>query len=118
MPRFVRSKCACGNLRESKGRVDGKQVYGTLCSTCRKNRKRGLHYLKKRECEICGFISQHPSQIDIDHIDGNHFNNDPSNLQSLCANCHRLKTITNRDHLSFMNKSDTNKNEEEQCQVS
>ncbi len=111
MPRTVRSNCICGNLQESKGRVDGKQVFGRLCSTCRKNRKRGLLYLKKKECELCGFQAIHPSQIDIDHIDGNHFNNDESNLQSLCANCHRLKTIQNKDHMSFMKK-------EEPCQAS
>lgn len=26
-------------------------------------------------------------------IDGNHKNDAPSNLQTLCANCHRLKTF-------------------------
>ena len=33
----------------------------------------------------------------IDHIDGNKDNNDPSNYQTLCANCHRLKTYQNKD---------------------
>jgi 5-methylcytosine-specific restriction endonuclease McrA len=28
----------------------------------------------------------------VDHIDGNHSNNDPANLQTLCKNCHSLKT--------------------------
>jgi 5-methylcytosine-specific restriction endonuclease McrA len=32
-------------------------------------------------------------QLDVDHIDGNHRNNNPENLQTLCANCHRLKTF-------------------------
>ena len=31
-------------------------------------------------------------QLDVDHIDNNHENNDPSNLQTLCKNCHALKT--------------------------
>jgi len=43
-------------------------------------------------CEKCGFEPEHPCQLDVDHRDGNHENNDPSNLQTLCANCHRLKT--------------------------
>ncbi|OYW72998.1 MAG: hypothetical protein B7Z37_23290, partial [Verrucomicrobia bacterium 12-59-8] len=30
--------------------------------------------------------------LEVDHIDGNHKNNDPSNLWTLCANCHREKT--------------------------
>ena len=52
---------------------------------------------KKNNCEQCGFIPQHRSQLDVDHIDGNKENNDPSNYQTLCANCHRLKTFLNKD---------------------
>jgi len=43
-------------------------------------------------CQTCEFIPTHPCQLDVDHIDGNHSNNEPKNLQTLCANCHRLKT--------------------------
>jgi 5-methylcytosine-specific restriction endonuclease McrA len=53
--------------------------------------------VKKPHCEICGFVAKHRSQLDVDHIDGNHQNNDPSNFQTLCANCHRLKTQVNKD---------------------
>ena len=56
-------------------------------------------YRKKLKCEYCGFKALHSAQIDVDQIDGNHENNEISNLQSLCANCHRLKTIVNRDHV-------------------
>ncbi len=52
---------------------------------------------KKPHCETCGFIAIHRSQLDIDHIDGDHNNNSLSNLQTLCANCHRLKTQENKD---------------------
>ena len=54
---------------------------------------------KKSFCEKCGFIPEHKCQLDVDHIDGNHQNNDPSNLQTLCANCHRLKTFLNKDYI-------------------
>lgn len=47
----------------------------------------------------CGFIPEHPVQLDVDHIDGNGRNDDPENLQTLCANCHRLKTQQENDHL-------------------
>ena len=63
--------------------------------------KRPYATLKKDACECCGFIPMHPSQLDVDHIDGDHGNNAPNNLQTLCSNCHRLKTWMNRD---FVNK--------------
>jgi hypothetical protein len=47
---------------------------------------------KKDHCEICGFVAVHRCQLDVDHIDGDCKNNDISNLRTLCANCHRLKT--------------------------
>lgn len=51
----------------------------------------------KDTCENCGFVAKDLCQMDVDHIDGNHSNNDPSNLQTLCANCHRLKTKLERN---------------------
>ena len=52
---------------------------------------------KKDHCEHCDFIPVHISQLDVDHIDGDRWNNNPSNLQTLCANCHRLKTHLSGD---------------------
>ena len=52
---------------------------------------------KKDKCEHCGFIPVHSSQLDVDHMDGDRWNNDPSNLRTLCANCHRLKTHLHGD---------------------
>lgn len=52
---------------------------------------------KKETCQHCGFIPSHASQLDVDHIDGDRWNNDPDNLQTLCANCHRLKTHLSGD---------------------
>ena len=70
------------------------------CKNCDRFSKRGRRpYIKhkKDHCEKCGFIPKHPCQLDVDHIDGNHSNNDITNLQTLCANCHRLKTYLNED---------------------
>ena len=53
--------------------------------------------VRKDHCEICGFIPVNMGQLDLDNADGNRFNNSVDNLQTLCANCHRLKTILNRD---------------------
>jgi len=55
-------------------------------------RRRPYIIHKKSVCERCKFIPEHKSQLDVDHIDGNHKNNNIDNLQTLCANCHRLKT--------------------------
>ena len=38
-------------------------------------------------------------QLEVDHIDGDNTNNDPANLQTLCANCHRYKTMLNEENL-------------------
>lgn len=39
-------------------------------------------------------------QLGCDHIDGNRFNNDESNIQTLCSMCHARKTHMNKDYLN------------------
>lgn len=94
------------NLAEKKG--DG--YFYKKCTTCRKAGKSygkpSYRLGKKKSCECCGFVAVHPCQLDVDHIDGNHGNNDEGNLQTLCANCHRLKTVLNRDYLSNPEQQD------------
>lgn len=53
---------------------------------------------RKTFCEYCKFIALQPCQLDVDHIDGDKKNNSPENLQTLCANCHRLKSWENDDY--------------------
>jgi 5-methylcytosine-specific restriction endonuclease McrA len=60
-------------------------------------KKYRLH--KKTNCELCGFVPEHLCQLDVDHKDGNKKNNTIENLQTLCANCHRLKTHLNKDYI-------------------
>lgn len=36
--------------------------------------------------------------LQVDHIDGNHTNNKEENLQTLCANCHNIKTFQAGDY--------------------
>ena len=106
-PSTVRGLCTlCGkNPQKSKG--GGK--YKPVCSPCdkrkysRENRNKSVDRAKrpyrkyvKSSCEKCGFMPEHICQLDVDHIDGNHKNNAPENLQTLCANCHRLKTFQER----------------------
>lgn len=74
----------------------------SLCKSCAKERinnipgKKGRSPVvyrqgKKEICEACN-KKYFSCQLDVDHIDGNRFNNLTNNLQTLCANCHRLKT--------------------------
>ena len=50
--------------------------------------------LKKWQCEICKRTKWNDAQlpIELDHIDSNHFNNQLSNLQIVCPNCHAIVT--------------------------
>lgn len=75
----------------------GKIVYNTRVGHNGRGRKYALH--KKQNCERCGFIPIHLCQLDVDHIDGNRNNDDPINLQTLCANCHRLETYNKKVRL-------------------
>lgn len=49
--------------------------------------------LKEKKCEGCDLTEWlgQPAPLELDHIDGNHFNNAFENLQILCPNCHALK---------------------------
>jgi 5-methylcytosine-specific restriction endonuclease McrA len=92
----------CGRLtcKSGKKNVAGDDTFHTYCTACRKARRAKYpiyHIYKKDSCERCGFIPEHPQQLDVDHIDGDKFNGELDNLQTLCANCHRLKTALNED---------------------
>jgi predicted RNA-binding Zn-ribbon protein involved in translation (DUF1610 family) len=44
------------------------------------------------KCNRCGIVDWHGKQIlEIDHIDGQYWNNTAENLQFLCPNCHAAK---------------------------
>lgn len=89
-------KRPCQPYKKTSGEIG----YISLCSTCKgikfkrgnqNSKQRRYRKFKKEVCESCSFIPVHVCQLDVDHIDGNHDNNDPKNLITLCANCHRLK---------------------------
>lgn len=96
-PAHIQGICVVCNKNKQKKKSNGK--YQALCSVCDSKRFnikttgiKAYQLHKKDICEKCGFIPEHVCQLDVDHIDGNHKNDDPSNLQTLCANCHRLKS--------------------------
>lgn len=76
---------------------DNVQAYLNSSHPYRKHRK---DYCENRDGRlsfagnrfVCRVKIRHPAQLQVDHIDGNPSNNDPKNLQTLCANCHIFKT--------------------------
>ena len=93
---LTQRECACGNLTASVGRDErGRKRYRSICAQChrRGRAQKGDH------CEWpgCTFVIEHKIQLDVDHKDGNRSNNDPSNVWTLCANHHRIKTKIFKD---------------------
>jgi hypothetical protein len=107
------------NLAKTTGapKADGSRYYQKYCMGCINERNHGKRrgvrkpwqrdattYYKKHKkdhCERCGFIAEHSCQLDVDHKDGNHKNHELSNLQTLCANCHRIKTYGHFDNFNL-----------------
>ena len=103
----------CVTCQSNKQRKSG-TTFKPQCSSCNKKRfgrgarrsypskdQRFKQSVKAAECGKCGFVPEHPCQLDVDHIDGDKHNNEPSNLMTLCANCHRLKTHLSRDYDTY-----------------
>jgi hypothetical protein len=78
----------------------------------------GSHKLKKRlfraglkspACELCGWAEQAPDgriPVELDHINGDRFDNRLENLRILCPNCHSLQAThrgLNKLHLRRKN---------------
>jgi len=91
----------CGNVKIKimGGRPCCQKAYAKKKRKNNYKRERPWRQHKKDICELCGFVPVNPCQLDVDHIDGNKKNNDLSNYQTLCANCHRLKTYINQDNI-------------------
>ncbi len=88
-----------------------------LCSDCTKRIQKnlppreGVKFSKKKYCENIderlGFkcpvdpnFNFPSSVLHGDHIDGNHENNTPENIQTLCAICHHMKGMHKGDFIS------------------
>jgi hypothetical protein len=94
----------------------GNWSFKSECSRCATDRKRGIiregiviH--KKKYCENIdghlGFKCPVPTKeswmgfevgcLDLDHVDGNHDNNEPDNVKTYCKICHSRKSLENGD---------------------
>lgn len=92
--------------------INGQPLYTTYCPD-HLNLSTAYLGFRKDYCEnidgrlghVCTTTITRMALLQVDHIDGNPQNNDPSNLQTLCACCHIEKTLTNKDYLSPGRKS-------------
>ena len=97
-------KCKVNPSRQQK-RPDRIFSYlSNYCASCESKARDGYSdkYIMKSSCEFCNFTPEHKAVLHIDHIDGNDKNNDPNNYQTLCANCHSIKSlIESRDRTIY-----------------
>ena len=65
-------------------------VSGKLVLSDRLKKRLIKEGLKEHKCEMCGITEWNgqPTPIELDHIDGNRYNNTIENLRILCPNCH------------------------------
>jgi hypothetical protein len=103
-------KCSMPNCpntvgQHSKTRNTSKQV----CSAHRTKRKNEVDTWKMQQgCAnhnghygfpcVCSTILD-PATLDVNHIDGNNGNRDPSNIEVLCKMCHTKVTMNSGHHL-------------------
>lgn len=84
------SKCNLNCKECIKNRVHLKKIH--FLSDCKTDYSRKQYLLQIRElkCEICKntIWNDRPIPIEMDHIDGNHENNNENNLRLICPNCH------------------------------
>lgn len=62
--------------------------------------REGIFEKKCSSCNLSEWLSK-PIPLELDHIDGNHFNNALENLRILCPNCHSL-TPTHRRRKDYL----------------
>ena len=85
----------CGVSKQKPRRyANGKAVtWRAICNSCDRLlnvAKYKYRDAKDTQCNRCGFKALDPCQLDVHHIDEDHDNEHPENLETLCANCHRL----------------------------
>lgn len=106
-PRCINPGCVdpVAICRGTKDTIKGRDIR-TVCTQCHlasygeKPLRDGITPYKKTYCEnndshlgfVCTTTIHYPGVLELDHIDGNHFNNIPSNVETLCKVCHAYKS--------------------------
>jgi hypothetical protein len=91
----------CGRLRvarwyeahrDDKPRKNARVTVSKSGMTLGNNKNWKWRQHMEDRCRRCGFMPEQGCQLTVDHIDRNKENNAVVNLQTLCHNCHALKT--------------------------
>lgn len=122
---YVQDTCiieGCNNLQHCIGKNKyGKTVYRKQCVSHHfsKYNIQGWEYKNHRKdyCENakgkykgwlgvpCKVTKMFTRFLTVDHLDGNHKNNDLDNLMTLCPTCHAVKTWIFSDHAKRYTKN-------------
>ena len=87
-----RPNCACGKpCRRNGARYRDQLYWYPTCTPCGRHKVKAHRRGVDRVCAECGFVCARLQQMDRHHVNGDHADNRPGNLVTLCANCHRLK---------------------------
>lgn len=86
------------NAKERDAR-QGKRQFATNSRMWRAIRAEQLQF--EPLCRECSKSCKITPATDVDHIDGDSWNNRPSNLQSLCHSCHSAKTVRENGGFGF-----------------
>lgn len=72
-------------------------ISGSVISSSVLKKKLIRDGIKEKKCEICGlsFWQGVELPLELHHKDGNHYNNELSNLEILCPNCHSIQEGNN-----------------------
>jgi hypothetical protein len=108
-PKCIVEGCDKFGQHTGKYRVDGSPIFRKQCHKHHMIRFEigdwAYKIHRKNYCENkdgrlgfkCNYKIQIEGQLQVDHKNGNPTDNRPRNLQTLCANCHVFKTLTNKD---------------------
>lgn len=90
------------------GLATGNKIYShvrqSCCGDCGFDPAKLSRVAKYKDSDPKLYNSMIRAALTVDHRDGNHQNNNPENLQTLCSNCHNIKTIEYGDHLTPSNQ--------------